>query len=122
MDDMGQTFTGKLVDVSKTTVRNNKGWTISGTTLVAVTVFLFNYGGTLLDFVVSNSRVFEIHEIDISQLQMENRILLAEIKHSRHIVGSQNFILQRMLDSGLINSSEAFSMHHAVDHNGRDSS
>ena len=113
MSNMGDTFTGTIVAASKTAGRH-KGKTISGASIVAVMSVLGFMGINPLDFIVENSPAFKTQQAEISQLQNENRISLEGMEHNDHLFESQNFILQRMFDSGMISFSEVMGMTHAV--------
>ncbi len=119
MSNMGDTFTGTIVAAGKTAGRH-KGKVISGSSLAGTMAVLMWLGINPLDFIVENSSAYqqqvEIFETEMGQLQFENRILLREIQHSRHIVESQNFMLRKMFQAQLINIDEYTSMIHAIEH------
>ena len=74
----------------------------------------------VLDFIVENSSAYETQidefKIDIAQLEFENRILNNKLSHFDHITQSQNFMLQKMLQTDLITMQEYLDMVHAASH------
>ena len=107
----------------QTTVRlakRHSGKTISATTLVAVIGMLNMLDINVLDFIVENSSAYETQidefKIDIAQLEFENRILNNKLSHFDHITQSQNFMLQKMLQTDLITMQEYLDMVHAASH------
>ena len=125
MSNMGDTLTVKLTDAGRKTgglIARFKKSSISGATLLTMLGLVFQFGGKATNFIVTNSSVYQnqkqIFTVDIEQLQFQNRILEAEIKHGRHIIESQNFMLRKMFQAELINIDEYTSMIHAVSHTG----
>lgn len=108
MPDMGETVRVKLVDVSKAAGRN-KGWTISGVSVFVIVAFLFNFGGRVLDVIVTNAPAYKTMSMRVNKAE-------TELRHNRHLVESQNFILLTMFRKGLITIEQYTSRVHAVDH------
>lgn len=123
MSDMSKTVTVKLTDTAKTAgglIARFKKSSISGATLIALSGFVFQFGGDVLNFLVTNSSVYrvqiEVLEDDIDWLRQANSSLRNEIAHLDHYVVSQNIIARKLLDAEIINMDTYDMIYHAVEH------
>ena len=128
MSNMGDTLTVKLTDAGRKTgglITRFKKSSISGATLITLGGFVFQFGGDVLNFVVTNSSVYkkqvEVLEDDIEWLRQANNSFRRKIEHLNHYVESQNLIARKLLDAELIDMDTYDRIHHTVEHHKRDS-